>query len=294
MHGTPPAEVHIDAELARALLRAQHPDLAHLPITALDAGWDNAMYALGDALAMRLPRRELGAALIAHEQRWLPQLAGALSLRTPVPIRTGVAACGFPWPWSIVEWLPGESADVAPPRADQARPLAQFLHSLHAPAPPDAPRNPYRSAPLGSRAATVEARIARLECTTNAIGPLVKRHWHEALETPIDTPPTWIHGDLHPRNVLVHEGRLSAVIDWGDVAQGDRATDLATVWMLLRERSAREQVIADLPDVSRATWIRARGWAVFFGVVLLDTGLVDDSRHARLGARVLAQVSDGP
>jgi len=294
MHGTPPAEAHIDAELARALLRAQHPDLAHLPVTALAAGWDNAMYALGDALAMRLPRRELAAALIAHEQRWLPQLARALPLRTPVPVRTGVAACGFPWPWSIVEWLPGESADVSSPHADQAKPLAQFLQALHAPAPPDAPRNPYRSTPLASRAAAVEARIARLERTTSAIDPTVKRLWSEALEAPIDAPPTWIHGDLHPRNVLVHRGRLSAVIDWGDVAQGDRATDLAAVWMLLRERSAREQAMAELNEISRATWIRARGWAVFFGVVLLDSGLVDDPRHAQLGRRVLAQLADGP
>jgi aminoglycoside phosphotransferase (APT) family kinase protein len=292
--GTPPAEVHIDAELARALLRAQHPDLAHLPVTALESGWDNAMYGVGDALALRLPRRELGAKLVAHEQRWLPHLAPLLPLRTPVPVRTGVAGCGYPWSWSIVEWLPGEPADLSPPRADQADALAQFLRALHTPAPPEAPRNSSRGVPLALRAAVLEERLERLERTTDAITGGVKGLWREALEAPIDAASTWLHGDLHPRNVLVEAGRLSSVIDWGDVAQGDRATDLATIWMLLRERSARERVLDLMPEVSPATWIRARGWAVFFGVVLLDTGLVNEPRHAALGRRVLTQVEGGP
>src|SRR5688572_25811372 len=210
MHGTPAAEVHIDAELARALLRAQHPDLAHLAVAELDSGWDNAMFAVGDELALRLPRRQLGAALIAHEQRWLPQLAAVLPLRTPAPLRIGAPACGYPWSWSIVPWLPGESADVAPPRADQADALAQFLRALHAPPPPDAPRNPGRGVPLAARADATAARMERLGRTTDAIAPRVKSLWRDALEAPLDAPPTWIHGDLHPRNVLVREGRLSA------------------------------------------------------------------------------------
>jgi aminoglycoside phosphotransferase (APT) family kinase protein len=294
MHGAPAPEVHIDADLARALLRAQHPDLAHLAVVELDSGWDNAMFAVGDELALRLPRRQLGATLIANEQRWLPQLAPALPLRTPAPVRIGAPACGYPWSWSIVPWLAGDTADIALPRPDQADALAQFLRALHTPAPQDAPRNPYRGVPLAARAEATAERIERLERTTDAIAPLLKRRWRDALEAPLDAPSTWIHGDLHPRNVLVHEGRLSAIIDWGDVAQGDRATDLATVWMLLRDRHARERVIAGLPEVSSATWIRARGWAVFFGVVLLDTGLVNDPRHARLGRHVLEQIANGP
>jgi aminoglycoside phosphotransferase (APT) family kinase protein len=294
MQGAPAAEVHIDAQLVRALLRAQHPDLACLRIAELDSGWDNAMFAVGDELAVRLPRRQLGAALIAHEQCWLPQLAAALPLPTPAPLRIGAPACGYPWSWSIVPWLPGEAADVAVVRPDQADALARFLRALHAPAPAEAPRNPHRGVPLAVRAEATTERIERLERTTDAIAPSVRRCWRDALVAPFDAPPTWIHGDLHPRNVLVREGRLSGIIDWGDIAQGDRATDLATVWMLLREASARERVIAGLPEVSPATWIRARGWAVFFGVVLLDTGLVNDPRHARLGRRVLTQIADGP
>jgi aminoglycoside phosphotransferase (APT) family kinase protein len=294
VQGKPAAEVHIDAALARALLRAQHADLADLPIVELESGWDNAMFAVGEELALRLPRRQLGATLIEHEQRWLPRLATMVSLPTPVPLRTGGPVCGYPWAWSIVRWLPGAPADIAPPDADQADVLAQFLRSLHRPAPADAPRNPYRGVPLAVRAAATAERIERLERTTDAIQAPVKRIWQEALEAPLDASSTWIHGDLHPRNMLVHQRRLSAVIDWGDVAQGDRATDLASVWMLLSETSARERAVAALPEVSSATWLRARGWAVFFGVVLLDTGLVNEPRQAQLGRRILAQVAAGP
>ena len=101
--------------------------------------------------------------------------------------------------------------------------------------------------------------------------------------------PTWIHGDLHPRNILVDRGRFSAVLDWGDVTRGDPATDLAAIWMLFSAHAHRQAVAAYGP-LSPATLRRARGWAVFFGVVLIDTGLVDDPRFAAVGRRTLSRI----
>ena len=118
-NGTPKSEVEIDENLIRQLLRDQHPDLAGLPLEYVDDGWDNSMYRLGDELAVRLPRRELGAPLIVNEQKWLPVLAKLLPIPIPVPMRIGKPACGYPWRWSIVPWLVGVSANQQEPHPSQ-------------------------------------------------------------------------------------------------------------------------------------------------------------------------------
>jgi aminoglycoside phosphotransferase (APT) family kinase protein len=120
----------------------------------------------------------------------------------------------------------------------------------------------------------------------------VKKIWHTALNASIDIPATWLHSDLHPRNVLVEDGVLTGIIDWGDLTVGDRATDLAAIWMLFADQSARQQAIAEYANVSDDTLQRAKGWAVLFGVVLLDTGLMDNPRNAVIGAKVLRRVSE--
>ena len=291
--GTPAAEVNLDAELLSELLRAQHPDLADLPVTPVAAGWDNMMFRLGDELAVRMPRRKLAAQLIEHEQHWLPMLAKRLPLPTPQPLRRGAPALGYPWRWSVVPWLHGEPADVSPPAAAEAVVVAQFLRALHVSAPADAPLNPYRGVPLQQRAATVDERLVRLERTTELIGQDIKDAWRAGVDAAVDVDPTWIHGDLHARNVLVDGGRVSAVIDWGDLARGDRATDLAAIWTLLPDASARRAAVAVLAEVSPSTWTRARGWAVFFGATLLDTGLVNDARNAALGRTLLQRIREG-
>jgi aminoglycoside phosphotransferase (APT) family kinase protein len=288
--GTPAAEHVIDTDLVGRLLADQHPDLAQLPLAAIDAGWDNAMFRLGDRLVVRLPRRAAGAPLITHEQRWLPQLADRLALPIPVPYRTGMPACGYPWNWSILPWLPGEAADQQPPLPDQATPFAAFLRSLHTSAPADAPRNAVRGGPLRERAPFAEQRLQRLLDRTRLITPQICQIWHAALSAPIDVPATWLHGDLHPRNVLVEQGTISGVIDWGDITSGDRATDLAAIWMLFDEPQARRMALTAYSDLSAATLARARGWAVHFATILLDSGLVDNPRHALIGELTLRRL----
>jgi aminoglycoside phosphotransferase (APT) family kinase protein len=291
--GTPPAEQLITERLVARLLREQHPDLAGLPLQEVDAGWDNAMFRLGDTLSVRLPRRCAAATLITHEQRWLPQLAPQLTLPIPLPYRTGVPASGYPWHWSVQAWLPGVTADVSPPAVDQAIPFAAFLRSLHTPAPPDAPRNAVRGGPLAERAPFAEERLRRLSEQTRLITPQVRRIWAAALAAPMDVAPTWLHGDLHPRNVLVEHGTISGVIDWGDLTAGDPATDLAAIWMLFADAGIRRAALAAYGTLSHATLARARGWAVHLGATLLDSGLIDNPRHARIGERTLCRLDAG-
>jgi aminoglycoside phosphotransferase (APT) family kinase protein len=292
--GTPPADIEFDPVQVRELLMAQHPDLGHLPLVLAASGWDNVIYRLGPALALRLPRRLAAARLIEHEQRWLPTLESRLPLPIPAPVRRGVPHSWYPWCWSVVPWFGGDAADVAQPNRAQGEHLAAFFNALHVAAPAEAPRNPYRGVPLSQRAEKFAA------CLTSLAGkadPLDARHlklWHAALDAPPDAPATWIHGDLHPRNVLVSDGHISAVIDWGDIAAGDRAVDLAAVWLLLPDPAAREAAIAQCDAVSRHTWDRARGWALLFAVILLEAGCSGDARMGSIARRTLARLLTGP
>lgn len=293
-HSKPAADIEIDEALVRALLREQHPDLADLRLQSMDSGWDNAMFRLGDALAVRLPRRVATTKLIVHEQKWLPQLAPLLPIPVPAPVRTGQPADNYPARWSIVPWLKGRNADLCEPHADQAERLAAFLCALHRPAPADAPFNPWRGVPLRERAEQIAERIRRLEQHSTLLNDDVVRIYHEAMSAPVDVAPTWLHGDLHGGNLLVDDGVISGVIDWGDMTSGDRATDLATLWMNFADRKARENAMRACNGVSDATWLRARGWAVFFGITLGTSGLAGDTRHALMARRTLERVVAGP
>jgi aminoglycoside phosphotransferase (APT) family kinase protein len=288
---TPKAEVAIDAGLVKALLQAQHPDLAGYDIEPFASGWDNAIFRLGEKLCVRLPRREASAALLVNEQRWLPALAERLPLPISSPIRVGLPCANYPWSWSVLPWLPGHTADQSGVSADQGIVLARFLRGLHLPAPPEAPLNPYRGVPLQRRAAAVEERMERMGRSFEFVGNRVRTMWQDALAAPIDVGDTWIHGDLHARNVLAQDRRLRAIIDWGDLCKGDCATDLAAIWMWLPNGASRETAMTAYPG-STATWQRAKGWAVLFGLVLLETGLADNPRHAAMGEKILRNLND--
>jgi aminoglycoside phosphotransferase (APT) family kinase protein len=288
--GTPPSEIEINVPLISSLLDEQHPDLKHLPIYLVDSGWDNAIFRLGEQLSVRLPRRQVAAQLIENEQIWLPIIAKRLHIPVPIPDRLGQPGQGYPWKWSILPWLAGVTADRDKISQNQAKNWALFLRSLHVPAPSNAPLNLVRGVPLNRRKAVVEERMQRLKEETNLINPEINNIWQEALNAPIDVEPVWLHGDLHPRNILVENGKISGVIDWGDMTSGDIATDLASIWMLFSDRSLRQQVLWEYGNISEATLLRAKGWAIIFAVVLLDTGMIDSPRHAFIGEKTLRHV----
>ncbi len=288
---TPDAEVKITLQLVHQLLQSQHPDLANLPLEILDTGWDNSMFRLGSEFTIRLPRRKKAVPLLKIEQNWLPTIAKKLPIPTPIPIRIGQPEFDYPWNWSILPWLEGQAADLEAPNSHQALPLVQFLQMLHQPAPQNAPKNAGRGVPIQNRAADVELRLQRLQRKTALISKSIQHIWKDALKADKAIENCWLHGDLHPRNILVKDKNISAIIDWGDLTSGDVATDLACIWMLFEEKQARQKAIEEYAP-SSSLLARSKGWAVFFGAVLLDTGLMDNPRHALIGEKTLKRLAE--
>lgn len=293
MSDAPPPDFDVDVELARRLVSSQHPDLAG-PLVLVANGWDNAIFRLGDDLAVRVPRRLVAVGLIEHEQRWLPELAPRLPVATPLPVRDGRPApeLGFDAPWSIVPWLPGRSAtefDIEV-RDTSAVALADFVTALAFPAPAEAPRNAYRGVPLVHRDETMRARLSGGKLPDAA---RLERVWERALAAPEwSGPRLWVHGDLHPANLLLgSSGRLEAVIDFGDLTAGDPATDLATAWLTFGpggRRVFRSEVESRLA-VDDATWERARGWALVVASAVVEA-VGTTGAFGRLAADVLDQL----
>ena len=285
----PAAEVDVSVELVRQLLAEQHPDLAGLAVGVLANGWDNMVCTVGADLLARLPRRALAAELVAHEQRWLPVLAPRLPLPIPAPVRVGRPAQRFPWNWSVVPFLPGQVAALTAPDdlALAAAALGAFLAALHAPAPPQEPANPFRGGPLADRTDRVTEHLGLLASDTDT--DAARAVWEAAIDAAAWAgPPTWIHGDLHPANILVNAGRISAVIDFGDLTSGDPATDLSVAWMLFpaKERAVFWQAYGRADDDTRA---RARGWALSLALVFLAHS-ADNPLMARIGKHTFREV----
>ena len=294
MARVPAAEVEIDEDLVRRLLADQQPDLAGLPLRRYANGWDNAVVRLGGDLVVRLPRRAAAAQLILNEKRWLPELAGRLPVDVPVPLRRGTATAYYPWGWSVSRWMPGTSAAGVPARDRGAvpEPLAAFVAALHRPAPADAPANPVRGVALGTRRDAVRDRLAGGSVPHAAA---VAALWEElSRERPWPGPPLWLHGDLHPANLVLRGGALAAVIDFGDLTAGDPATDLATAWLTF-DRAGRRGFVARLDELvgyDAATWRRARGWALVLATALLAHS--DDAPVlGALGREALGEVLAG-
>ncbi len=289
----PPADVEVDADLVAALVAEQHPDVAGV-VVPVAQGWDNAVFRLGADLAVRMPRRRLGADLVASERRWVPRLAPLLPLEVPVPVRAGRPGLGYPYEWTIVRWVEGTTlleaergAEVGP--ADVGAVLGRFCAALHRPAPPDAPHNPWRGVPLHDRDRLVTARFRHLPDDVDRDALLVT--WVEARDAPVwDGPALWVHGDLHPGNVVARQGRVVGVIDFGDLTAGDPAADLGVAWMLpggagrARFRAAVEASGA----VADATWRRAQGNALAHAVAVL----AGEGANGSLGRVSLRAVHD--
>ncbi len=288
--GKPEAELDVTEALARRLLDTQHPDLAELPLSLLDSGWDNVMFRLGAELTLRLPRREIAAQLLVNEQTWLPRLAPSLPLPISAPLRTGAPTEFYPWHWSVLPWFDGECADVQPPAEQEAERFADFLAALHQPAPENAPTNPVRGVPLTDREANTRERLGRVRSDEMLITPEILGLWESALDAPLASDARWLHGDLHAQNVLTNgSGELAAVIDWGDITSGDVATDLAGIWTLFEAPGARARVL-ERYGCDDQTRLRAMGWAATFGIVLLDSGRINSPRHATAGTRILRRL----
>lgn len=270
-------EIEITAELIRDLLRDQHPDLADHPLRLGARGWDNQLWRLGDDLAVRLPWATQSAdELLRKEHAWLPVLAPHLPLPAPVPQRLGEPSERFPRPWIVTTWVPGEPADRSPAtRAGEAADaLAAFLTALHRPAPAGAPVGRYHGGPLADRGEGFAEQLASVTELGLVPDPdAVRAVWVDAAAAPgWAGPARWLHGDLHPANVLTADGTFCGVIDFGDLCAGDPACDLAAAWLLLPDGAADRFYAAYEPTPDAATLRRARGWAVLKALACLLIG----------------------
>ncbi len=285
----PAAEVDIDEQLVRRLLGSQFPQWAPLPLTLVEsAGWDNTIYRLGPELAVRIPRRRIGAGHLATESQWLPVLAPQLPLTTPIPVGLGSPAEGYPWPWTVSRWLTGEIAAVAPV-TDLRRTaivLAEFVAALQTINPAGGPASEFRGMPLAEKDRIARAAIDTLH---NEFDPVaVTAAWEAAATTPTwRGSAVWMHGDLHPANILVENGHVTAVIDFGLTAVGDPACDLTVAWTFL-SGDARSDFRTAL-SIDDATWARARGQALDVGLMCASHAS-ENSIIGGIGRRTLNEV----
>lgn len=281
-------------DLVRRLIEGQHPELTGLPVAPVGEGWDNWSFRIGEEWLARLPRRSLAAPLIENEAKWLPRIAPTLPLQTPVPVRLGRPEFGYPFPWAIYPFLPGTPASrtSVDDWDEAARSIGRFLTTLHQPAPANAPDNPFRGVRLSERSKITRNRINALRREGFEGIDGLGRIWDEALGVPDHRgEAVWLHGDFHPNNLLVENGEIVAVIDWGDITRGDPAVDLSIGWTLLPPRARAD--LSSLVGASEDTWARARGWALSLGLAMLMNS-ADNPVMANVGLRaVRAVLEDG-
>ncbi|GIG41705.1 phosphotransferase [Cellulomonas phragmiteti] len=287
----PVDEVLITPDVVVALLTEQHPDLAGLPLGRRHAGWDMAMYPLGDELAVRLPRRAAAVGSMTTELRWVRRLGAAWTFPTQQVVRAGAPGAGYPWPWAVVTWLPGVTAAQEPLHASAGPPLGRALAQVHVPAAPDAPYNDEQSVPLAARAHAVLRSLAHVEERAPARGLRLDREradrlWADALAAPVDVPRTWIHADLHPHNLLSVDGQLGGILDWADIAEGDPATDLGFLWLALPASGVAAALDA-YGGVSAATAARAHGTGL---ALAAGWAQWDEDATREIGWRALAEL----
>jgi len=291
-----PDEIGTDVALVRRLLAGQFPQWAELAIEPVASyGTDHDIYQLGEHLAARLPRIGWATNQAAKEAEWLPRLAPHLPLALPVQLAMGHPAEGYPYPWSVYEWLPGENANGTIDNLDQAAvDLAAFVSALRLVDVTDAHPRPPRSrgAPLGELDEQVRRSIAQLDDRID--GDATLHSWEESLNAASwDGEEVWVHGDLLPGNLLVVGGRLSAVIDFGGLNVGDPACDLQPAWNVFAGDSRARY--RDELQVDDASWLRGRGWALCQAVMALpyywntNPGMIRQASHAL--AQVLADRS---
>ena len=266
----------VDAALVGRLVAGQFPQWADLPVTPVaDDGWDNWTFRLGDRMKVRLPSASGYAEQAEKEARWLPRLAPHLPLPIPVPLGLGAPGAGYPWHWSVLEWIAGAPATprLVPDRVAFARDVAGFLTALQAiDAAGGLPPGRHNFMRGGDVVAVYGAEARR--SVDVVAGQIDAAGAHAVLDAAQAAPfaglPVWVHGDVAVGNLLVRDGRLAAVIDFGCLAAGDPACDLVIAWLFL-EGESRAAFRAAV-DADAGTWARARAWALWKAALVLANG----------------------
>jgi aminoglycoside phosphotransferase (APT) family kinase protein len=285
--------MEITVPLVKQLVKTQFSQWADLPITPVAlSGWDNRTFHLGTDMTVRLPSAAGYALQVEKEHQWLPFLGPLLPLPIPIPLAKGVPSDIYPWPWSIYQWIEGENAITGHigDLAQFVRSLAQFLAALQQVDTTDGPspgqHSAWRGAPLTVYDAETRAALAFLHSDIDTHS--AREVWEAALQAEWSGPPVWFHGDIAAGNLLVKDGKLCAVIDFGCSGVGDPACDVTIAWTLF-EGVSRKAFRSELP-VDKATWMRGRGWALWKGLITLAEYKNTNTIKATEARRVIDQV----
>ncbi|MEV6606169.1 aminoglycoside phosphotransferase family protein [Kutzneria sp. NPDC051319] len=291
--------VHVDIPQAQRLVAAQFPEWADLEVTAVpSSGVDNITFRLGDDKLLRMPRFARWTGQVTREQRWLPVLAPHLPLAVPTPLATGRPGQGYPFPWSVYNWIDGTNADQITDFHQAAVDLADFLLALQEidaeEGPPPEWSNGFRGVDLHDDrdSPVVASRMAeRIGALTGFFDvDAVTEVWQAGLDAPVwDGPPVWVHGDPVGANMIARDGRLAAVIDFGTLAVGDPACDLIAAWGFLPADARAE--FRKLLAVDDATWARGRAWGLT-SILPSKADMADPDRAAR-AHRALTEIVSG-
>lgn len=263
----------IPTSLVAKLVGEQFPQWMDLQVGSVEhQGNDNRTFRLGEELSCRLPSAEAYAAHVPIEHEWLPRLAPKLPFPIPDVVGCGVPALDFPWPWTVNKWIVGETASLGNISNVEkfAQDLAGFLLALQAIDGTDGPtpgkENFYRGGDLEVYDGETRASLKELQCGWDTTK--LENLWDQALSTKWDDAGLWLHGDIAPGNLLFRDGGLRGVIDFGQLAVGDPACDLAIAWTFFRKesRGAFREALGARDDL----WNRAKGWALWKAAITKD------------------------
>ncbi|MBB3111899.1 aminoglycoside phosphotransferase (APT) family kinase protein [Paenibacillus phyllosphaerae] len=262
--------VEMTTELVRRLIDRQFPQWSHFTLTPVPkSGHDNRTYRLGSELTVRLPSHERYAAAVEKESAWLPVLGPQLSLPIPVPVAKGEATDDYPLPWSINRWIDGDTVTRANIRDanEFAEDLAAFLKELESidarGGVPAGVQNFHRGGNLAVYDPDTRSIIETLSGVYDQA--LLTEIWELSLATRYQSAPLWLHGDVAVGNLLVKEGRLCGVIDFGTMGVGDPSSDLVMAWNFFDDDS-RRRFLAGM-NFDEDTVHRARGWALWKALI---------------------------
>jgi aminoglycoside phosphotransferase (APT) family kinase protein len=285
--------IDLNVGLVRRLIASQFPQWGNLPISLVEPnGWDNRTFRLGDEMSVRMPSAERYSTQVEKEHRWLPRLAPFLPLPIPDPLVMGAPDHKYPWHWSVYRWIEGDSAATGKIHdpAEFAVALERFLTALQRVNPMGGPipgkHNFFRGGNLSVYDAETRQALKILDGKID-IGTATAV-WERALNSRWESSPVWVHGDVSAGNLLVKDGRLCAIIDFGNLSVGDPACDLTIAWTLFSGK-ARDLFRASVA-LDTATWERTRGWALWKALITLRDNFAKGGSEAAKSRCIIEEV----
>jgi len=289
MIGMPPADFEVNETIIRQLLKEQISEFRPLELKPLGLGWDNVMYKLGDDKIIRLPRTKVSDELIQIETKWLNHLASHLPITIPTTLFAGKPNAEYPFHWSVLPYFEGLTVNNSKLDEREVLKLAEFLKALHMlPISNTIGSDP--NSILQVKADSETQRIERVKNNTEFLPERLTTMLEDGLSAIVPKDLKWIHADIHARNVIVNDNKIEAIIDWGDMTNGDVSRDLCSFWTLFSNHNLIMKAF-EIYGATKSEITRSKAWAILFGIIMLDSGLVDNPEHEKIGKDILTKMN---